>query len=417
MNPTTAVLTIPAEDGPVTLDLGAIQSHFQTLPDARKRRGLRYPLAVLLTVAVLAKLAGASDPAAIAQWAKERAVALVDLFDLARLSMPHPSTWSRVLGTAVAVNALTHVIARLTIPRTSAEVPARGTIPCALDGKTLRGTIPAGSSRGVHLLALYQPDAGVVIAQQAVDGKTNEIGAAPTLLAGRDLTGLVVSGDAMHTQRELSTQIVEAGGDYFWWVKENQPTLLDDLVLLFEDECVQAGWSAPPVDFTSARTVEVGHGRIEERVLTASSMLADYADWPYLAQAVKLERWRTIRGQTSYEVAYGVTSLPAAVADAARLLALGRGHWQIENGLHYRRDVTLGEDGCQTRRGQAPEVLAALNNLVCAIGAPQVGANLAAFQRSVNWHLDQWLAQRGWERAPHRGHDSRATGRVFPHRR
>jgi hypothetical protein len=114
---------------------------------------------------------------------------------------------------------------------------------------------------------------------------------------------------------------------------------------------------------------------------------------------------------------YGVTSLPAEVANAVRLLALGRGHWQIENGLHYRRDVTLGEDRGQTRRGQAPEVLAALNNLVCAIGAPQVGANLAAFQRRVNWQLDQWLAQRDWERLPHRAPDSTARGRVFPHRR
>jgi predicted transposase YbfD/YdcC len=411
------VLTIPAEDGLVTLDLGAVYAQFQTVPDTRKPRGLRYPLAVLLTVAVLAKLAGASDPAAIAQWARDRAAALVDWLDLPRATMPHPSTWSRVLGSAVVVDTLEAVIATLCAPAPSAEVPARGTIPCALDGKTLRGTIPAGSTRGVHLLALYQTDAGAVIAQQAVDGKTNEIGAAPTLLAGCDLAGVVVSGDAMHSQRGLSIQIVEAGGDYFWWVKENQPTLLDDLVLLFEDECVQAGWSAPPVDFTSARTVEVGHGRLEERVLTASSMLADYADWPYLGQAVKLERWRTLGGQTSYEVAYGVTSLPASVADAARLLALGRGHWQIENGLHYRRDVTLGEDGCQTRRGQAPAVLAALNNLVCAIGAPQVGANLAAFQRSVNWQLDQWLTQRGWERPSHRAPDSAAQGRVFPHRR
>jgi hypothetical protein len=197
----------------------------------------------------------------------------------------------------------------------------------------------------------------------------------------------------MFAHRRLSTQIVEAGGDYFWWVKDNQPSLLADLELLFTEEYVRAGWSAPPVDFTTATTIEKGHGRLEQRVLTASSMLADYQDWPYLAQVVKVERTRTTKLKETHEVAYGITSLPAADADAARLLALGRGHWRIENGLHYRRDVTLQEDASRVRRGQAPQVLAALNNLVCGLcGRAGVG-NLAAVQRICARRLDQWLAQ------------------------
>src|SRR5260221_1751268 len=90
------------------------------------------------------------------------------------------------------------------------------------------------------------------------------------------------------SRRRLSTQMVEAGDDYFCWVKENQPTLLADLELLFGDEYVCAGWSAPPVDFTTAASIEKGHGRLEQRVLTASSLLAGYHDWPYLAQVVKM---------------------------------------------------------------------------------------------------------------------------------
>jgi predicted transposase YbfD/YdcC len=359
----------------------------------RKRRGVRYPLAVLLTIAVMAKLAGYSGARAIADWAALRADVLAELFDLPRPRMPHLTTWTRVFGHAVVLEAFEQVVAQISAPVSTAEVPARGSRHVCLDGKTLRGTIPLGQSSGVHLLAAYHADQGVVLAQVAVDAKANEIVVAPQVLDQLDLTGVVVSGDAMFAQRRLSTQIVEAGGDYFWWVKDNQPTLLADLELLFTDEYVRAGWSVPPVDFTTAATIEKGHGRLEQRVLTASSMLADYQDWPYLAQVVKVERTRTTKLKETHEVAYGITSLPAPDADATRLLALGRGHWRIENGLHYRRDVTLQEDASQVRRGHAPQVLAALNNLVCGLcGRARIG-NLAAVQRICARRLDQWLDQ------------------------
>ncbi len=105
--------------------------------------------------------------------------------------------------------------------------------------------------------------------------KDNEMVVAPTVLNHLNLTGVVVTGDAMFTQRTLSIQIVEAGGDYVWMVKDNQPTLRAEIELLFTEEYVCAGWSAPAVDFTIARTVTKGHGRIEERILTTSSMLAE----------------------------------------------------------------------------------------------------------------------------------------------
>jgi predicted transposase YbfD/YdcC len=384
---------IPSIEPPVSFDFASIYHQFQTLADMRKRRGVRYPLAVLLTIAVMAKLAGYSGARAIADWAALRADVLAELFDLPRPRMPHLTTWIRVFGHAVVLEAFEQVVAQISAPVSTAEVPARGSRHVCLDGKTLRGTIPLGHTRGVHLLAAYHADQGVVLAQLAVDAKANEIVVAPQVLNQVDLTGVVVSGDAMFTHRRLSTQIVEAGGDYFWWVKDNQPTLLADLELLFTDEYVRAGWSVPPVDFTTAATIEKGHGRLEQRVLTASSILADYHDWPYLAQVVKVERTRTTKLKETHEVAYGITSLPAADADAARLLALGRGHWRIENGLHYRRDVTLQEDTCQVRYGHAPQVLAALNNLVCALSGRAGIDNLAAVQRICARRLDQWLDQ------------------------
>ena len=393
MHLTPLSLEVPPLDLPIVFDFGIIYRQFQTLADTRKRRGVRYPLAVLLTIAVLAKLAGYSGARAIADWATLRAEVLADAFDLPRPRMPHLTTWTRVFGHAVVLEAFEQAVAQISAPSSSAEVPARGSLQVCLDGKTLRGSIPLGQSSGVHLLAAYQAEQGVVLTQMAVDVKANEIVVAPEVLDQLELTGVVVSGDAMFAQRRLSTQIVEAGGDYFWWVKDNQPSLLADLELLFTDEYVCAGWSVPAVDFTTAATIEKGHGRLEQRVLTASSMLVEYQDWPYLAQVVKVERTRTTKLKETHEVAYGITSLPASDADAARLLTLGRGHWRIENGLHYRRDVTLQEDASQVRRGHAPQVLAALNNLVCGLcGRAGIG-NLAAMQRICARRIDQWLEQ------------------------
>ena len=393
MHLTPLSLEVPPLDLPIVFDFGIIYRQFQTLADTRKRRGVRYPLAVLLTIAVLAKLAGYSGARAIADWATLRAEVLADAFDLPRPRMPHLTTWTRVFGHAVVLEAFEQAVAQISAPSSSAEVPARGSLQVCLDGKTLRGSIPLGQSSGVHLLAAYQAEQGVVLTQMAVDVKANEIVVAPEVLDQLELTGVVVSGDAMFAQRRLSTQIVEAGGDYFWWVKDNQPSLRADLELLFTDEYVCAGWSVPAVDFTTAATIEKGHGRLEQRVLTASSMLVEYQDWPYLAQVVKVERTRTTKLKETHEVAYGITSLPASDADAARLLTLGRGHWRIENGLHYRRDVTLQEDASQVRRGHAPQVLAALNNLVCGLcGRAGIG-NLAAMQRICARRIDQWLEQ------------------------
>jgi hypothetical protein len=116
----------------------------------------------------------------------------------------------------------------------TAAVPARGSMLLSSDGKTLRGTIPRGSTRGTHLLAAYLPKQGVVLAQVDGDQKENEIVAAPRLLANLDLTGTVVTGDAMQTQRDLSIEIGDQGGDYLWTVKDNQPTLRHGLETLFD---------------------------------------------------------------------------------------------------------------------------------------------------------------------------------------
>lgn len=265
----------------------------------------------------------------------------------------------------------------------------------ALDGKTLRGAILVGQSQGVHLLAAYLPEEGVVLAQAAVEHNENEMVVAPTLLASLPLNGVVVVGDALHAQRALSIKIVEANGDFLWFVDQNQPTVLADTSQLVVEPEMTKGWSLPPTDFATARSSECGHGRVEERIITVNSMLAGYTPWTYLAQVFKLERrWWDARGEHS-EVRYGLTSLPPEVAAPADLLRIARAEWGIENGLHHRRDVTLtlGEDACRLRRGQAPQTNAALNNVVVSLVLSSGETNLAAAQRRFAYAIDRAFAQ------------------------
>jgi predicted transposase YbfD/YdcC len=353
-----------------------------TLTDQRDPRGVRYPLAVLLTIATLAKLAEQNSPRAIADWARLRAPMLADLFGLDRPTMPHPTTWNRVFGAAIDPAQFTRLVADFLLaaatPTGRKRKRRRGEIAVCLDGKTLRGTIPAGMTRGVPLLAAYLPDQGIVLVEVAVDGKENEIVTAREVLALIDVQGCVVTGDAMFAQRDLSRQIRRGDGDYLWCVKENQETLYTEIATLFTLPPLPA-W---PDDFTSATSVDTTHGRYEQRRLTASSLLVGYTTWPAAKQVFQLTR-RTLLadGSQRVSVAYGITSLPRQVADAERLLALARGHWGIENGLFYRRDVTLGEDHSLLRRENGPLILATLNDLTVGLLRREGQTNAAAGRR------------------------------------
>lgn len=332
MQSTTPALAIALPRVPFLFSPLSLYARLLTLTDQRDPRGVRYPLAVLLTIATLAKLAEQNSPQAIADWAQLRAPTLTDLFGLDRPTMPHATTWNRVFGTAIDPQQFSRLVADFLTetapaPRGTRTRRRRGQITVCLDGKTLRGTIPAGMTRGVHLLAAYLPDAGIVLIEVPVEGKENEIVTAGAVLTLIDVQGCVVTGDAMFAQRELSRRIRRAGGDYLWCVKENQETLYAEIATLFTLPPVPA----LPDDFRIATSLDTAHGRYEERRLTASSLLVGYTHWPAIKQVFRLER-RTLKGDGTWResVAYGITSLPAHMADADRLLVLVRGHWQIE---------------------------------------------------------------------------------------
>lgn len=363
--------------------------YLSRLQDRRRAQGTRYSLTTILVYVILAKLAGENQPAAIAEWVALRINDLTVALGLAKVRAPHRTTYSRVLGHVIGLEDFDRHVAAF-----FAAQPGAGTyVQICLDGKTLRGTIPAGQCSGVHLLAAFVPDHGLVLMQLEVDGKENEVRAAPRVLRCLDLQGKVVTGDAMHAQRSLSVQIVAAGGDYVWTVKDNQPELKEAITTLFEPTHSPPGTSAAMTDVRTARTIEKQHGRIEERTLKASSDLTGYLDWPDVRQVFTLERrfTRVVDGKVMHETVCGVTSLSADVASAQQLLAYVRTHWQIENGLHYRRDQTLREDWCQVRTGHAAQMLAAINNLVTGLVLRQGLHNLPQARRRYAAHWQDAL--------------------------
>lgn len=371
--------TLLGQDHDVLFDVSSLYAQLNTLEDKRKAKGRRYSLALVLLLTILAKLCGEDTPSGIADWARLRTRRLVEFLQLDRKTLPCHNTYRRVLRRAVNLLELQH----LTSQFLTQGLDQGHSVLVAIDGKTLRGTIPKGETRGVHLLAAYLPEEGIVLMQVAVDKKENEIKAAPKLLQALDLRDKVVRGDAMLTQRKLSAQILDAGGDYLWVVKENQPQMLADIREVFDPAPSGPAWSHVPRDLRTAETVDSGHGRLEKRTLTASCFLNEYVEWPGLAQVFRLERKVIVQstGEIRKDSTYGMTSLSPAAGPPDILLNYMRDYWGIENGLHYRRDKTLHEDASRMEHPILAQAMAIINNLVIGIVKWRGYDNLAAARR------------------------------------
>ena len=372
-------------------DVGSLYAEFSQLQDPRKARGKRYELATVLVLLVLAKICGEDKPSGIADWAKHRLEWLCEVLKLERKSMPHRSSYERIMDQVVSWEEMEQLVSRVL----SGKRYFGKQVVVAVDGKVLRGTLNE-KQEGVYLLAAYLPGEGIVLMEVAIKGKGQEIEAAPQVLKSIDLRDKVVLGDALHTQRAVSIQIVEAGGEYVWFVKGNQPQLEENLRLWFgPDPEPIPGQAYPAKDFETAHSVSKGHGRIEQRTLTVSSQLKDFLDWPYQEQVFKLERRFIITktGEVEEQIVYGITSLTREEVSPHRLLQMTRSYWGIENGLHYRRDVTLQEDHTRMTRKNAARVMACLNNLVLGLLIGKMKYRyLPPARRFFAAHPDQALA-------------------------
>jgi predicted transposase YbfD/YdcC len=359
---------------------------FAALPDFRGCRGKRHALPALLSLACCAMLCGARSYSAIAEWGRNYGTRIAQALGFTH-NTPCAATLHRVFRhiDRDAMEATLGVWAERVVVST---LPAHegGDTAVALDGKTLRGSRKQGAP-GVHLLSALAHHLGLTLAQHAVDDKTNEITQVETVLRQLVLPGRVFTMDALLTQRQVAQTIVAGGGDYVMIVKANQRQLLSDIELVF---------TLPPAGDRqeTARTVDSGHGRIEQRNITTSEALVGYNDWPGLAQVFELGRYVITQntGAERVEVVYGVTSLRPERVTPGQLLAFVRGHWHIENKSHWVRDVTFDEDRSQVRCGNIPHVMAALRNTTIGLLRWAGHTNIAAACRRLAAQPAQALA-------------------------
>ena len=222
----------------------------------------------------------------------------------------------------------------------------------------------------------------------------SELAVAALLVKQIEWKGKVLTGDALYCQRCLCHALRQAGGDYLFLVKANQPQLLEDIRLLFAppEPAKRAGEGILRLPEQHAQTAEVGHGRIDIRRIRVSSELNGYSDWPGLAQVFEIRRGYRSKGQWRESVRYGITSLPATIAVPERLLTVKRGHWGIENGLHYVKDVTMGEDRSTIHADNGPKIMAALRNTVVSLLRRAGFSTIAARMRHNSIHPEAALA-------------------------
>jgi predicted transposase YbfD/YdcC len=354
----------PARPG----ELPGLLDRLRRLPDPRRLRGRRHPLAYILALAACSILAGAKSLTAIAEWAADAPDQLLFYCGAALRDPDRPyrapseATVRRVLqridGDALDAAIGGCLTARADASRAADQDnnPHSGPVRAAVevDGKSVRGAIRADGRR-IHLLSALR--GGIVLAQREVDAKSNEITAFRPLLDPLDLTGAVVTFDALLTQTDHAKFLVEEkDAHYIAVLKGNHPTLH----ALVKD----LPWKDMPL---MDRTRTAAHGRDEIRRLKAVTV--PHLPFPHAGQALQIvRRRRTVRtGKVSLERVYAVTSLTAHQATAADLAERVRGHWAIENSEHHVRDVTFGEDASRVRTGSAPRAMASLRNL--AIGA------------------------------------------------
>jgi len=350
------------------------------VPDPRRRRGRRHSLQSILLIAVSAVLAGARSYAAIGDWSviTRPAVGVCG-------RPPHTATIRRVLMSVDPAAVQRALTVWASACRDAARAADHRGVPVnqrrtvyAVDGKTLRGARgPDGEATA--LVCVLDHACRLVLTQtQIVDG--NEIAAFVTAVDTLpDVRGCLFTADALHTQRGHADYLHRRGAHYLFTVKDNQPRLRAALAAL--------PWQAAPAAKDPGG--ERGHGRIESRTATVIDVEGTgiQALFPGVVRAIKLVRRRrdVTTGTSTTETVYAITSLGHRYADAVLLACWLRGHWQIENTVHWVRDVTYGEDHSRVRTGAGPQVMAALRNTAININRLVGHTNIAAAQRRYSW--------------------------------
>jgi predicted transposase YbfD/YdcC len=356
----------------------SVYEAFAAVPDPRSKHGQRYDLPYLLTCLVAALLCNCNSLEAVGQWCRDHQLLLRRLFGPRDFYTPTGSLYRRLLP-RLSVGHIELVLAtwvQASRPNTDEEA-------VALDGKAVRGAATA-EHKAPHLLAFCTHESQETLLQVRVSEKTNEIPIAKEALPCLPMCPRVYTADALHTHAAFMAVAHAHSGASVLTVKGNQPNLYADLATYFSDPDTSI---AP---FEQDCTLDRHRGRTEVRSIQVSCGLNDYlaSSWPLISQVARLTRTVTVRktGKTTQEVVYLITDLTPIQATPRRLLDLGRGHWSIENRLHYVRDVSFAEDRSRLHTGSAPQIMAALRNLAITLIHRSGSSQIAASRRHFAAH-------------------------------
>jgi predicted transposase YbfD/YdcC len=346
---------------------------FKPLRDPRRGHLRRHLLTDIITIALCAVIANANDWQQVVTFAKRRRTWLKSFLSLPNC-IPSHDTFERVFD-RLDPQAFQACFARWV----ESLGPLLGLGHIAIDGKSMRGS--GNGSKGwrpLHLVSAWASEAHLSLGQVATEEKSNEITAIPRLLELLDLNGALVSIDAMGCQKEIAKQIVAGGGDFVLPVKENQPNLLEDI-----QECVGKATDTnyANVKYDEYETVDKGHGRCEKRsylIITDPEGIRNEDEWGEIKVIGMWSSEREVNGKLSVETHYFIGSREMNAKKYAEVL---RGHWGIENSLHWQLDITFGEDRNRVQKRHGGENLALVRKLALALLKRHKGEESMACKR------------------------------------
>jgi predicted transposase YbfD/YdcC len=364
--------------------LDEVVGYFDALEDPRSEVNLKHPLVSVVVIALMAVLAGAGGPTAIARWARLKAELLVKVLDLP-YGIPGKDVFRRVLM-LVQPAAFQACFAQWlqALRAQAAAATGIGQPILAVDGKTARRSHDRVNHLGaLHTVTVWASEFGLALGQQACAEKSNEITAIPEVLRLVDIHGAIITIDALGCQKAIAEQVIDQGADYVLALKGNQESLHQAVIAYIDERCDN--------EFAGAgvrhhATHETGHGRDERRIywqMPVPQALADRLLWKGLKSLGLVVSVCQRGGKESVEARYYISSLAVGVKQFARAV---RGHWGVENSCHWSLDVTFREDDSRIRERHVRENFAWLNRFTLSLLKQHTGrGSIAMKRRSCGW--------------------------------